>query len=56
MQKQLKELYARAKDFFKPYTFEDYVKEHSPKDTYELEHLEKQFNKLVSNYLIQPKF
>lgn len=52
----LKELYARARDFFKPYTFEDYVKEQNPTSIHELENLEKQFNTLVNNYLIQPKF
>ncbi len=52
----IKEIFQNLKMFFKPYTFEDYVKEYNPQNIQDIEYLEKQFNKTVNSFLVSPRF
>ncbi len=52
----LKEFFQNVAMFFKPYTFEDYIKEYNPQTVHDIEQLEKQFDKTVNSYLVSPRF
>lgn len=46
---RLAEMMQRVRDLFKPYTFEDYVKDYNPQTHHELEQLERSFQQFAHN-------
>ncbi len=50
------ELWENLKTMFNPYTFEDYVRDHNPQSVYELEQLEKDFDRLAQHFCFSPKY
>lgn len=46
----LSELMSRVREVFKPYTFEDFVKDSNPQTREELEHLENVWNRTGDDF------
>ncbi len=52
----LRELWSNLQTMFKPYTFEDYVKDANPQSIQELERIEKDFERLAKHFCFSPKY